>query len=326
MPYAKPKSIALPRRGVMLGMLSMGALAACDPNMPDSGPGLSASTKGQGWEYRARQDGERVIPAVNPVYLQGRNRRQWVDYNGFEEANTLVVDPYARVLYHVTGPGRAMRFGVAVGKAGRGFSGNAVVRVKKEWPSWTPTKNMIRTDPDLYGPLAGGLKGGLDNPLGARALYLYRNGRDTYYRIHGTMDPSSIGKATSAGCIRLFNQDIIDLYDEMEIGARVKVRSRSESLEMEGRMVELHSGYVVPETDTAAIEADQAAFEAGRIPDRARVEAAAHARDVAAAEAQAAGLSPMEIEAAAEAAEAAYWADPNSPAAQAARDAALQGS
>lgn len=277
-----------------------------------------------GWEYGARQDGEWHIPAVDPAYLKGRNRRQWVDYAGDEEANTLVVDPYARVLYHVTEPGRAMRFGIAVGKEGRGFSGTARVRVKKEWPSWTPTKNMIRQDPDLYGPFAGGLKGGLNNPLGARALYLYRNGRDTYYRIHGTMDPGSIGRATSAGCIRLFNQDIMDLYDEMEIGARVKVRSQAESLEMEGEMVALHSGYVVPASDLDAIAADQAAWEAGLIEDRSLAEAIAHARAVAAAEAQAAGLSAEEIAAAADAAAAAFVSDPNSAEARAAREALVR--
>ena len=110
---------------------------------------------------------------------------------------------------------------------------------------------MIRTEPELYGQFAGGLKGGLDNPLGSRALYLYRNGRDTYYRIHGTMDPSSIGKATSAGCIRLFNQDIMDLFDETDLGARVKVRSQAESVQREGPMIETPEGYVVPASEAA---------------------------------------------------------------------------
>ncbi|HEY0213133.1 MAG TPA: L,D-transpeptidase [Paenirhodobacter sp.] len=234
--------------------------------------------------YRAREDGDYAIPAVSPDYLNERNRRTWVDYNGPEPAGTIVVDPYARVLYHVVEPGRAMRFGVAVGKAGRGFAGDAVIRRKEEYPYWAPTKNMIRTEPDLYGPLAGGLPGGLDNPLGARALYLYRNGKDTYYRIHGTMDPSSIGKATSAGCIRLFNQDIIDLFEEAGLDTKVHVRSRSESLDLEGPMVELHTGYVVHADDTAAIEADRKAWEAGKIPDLATVEAEQHQAAVQSAE------------------------------------------
>lgn len=210
----------------------------------------------QSWEYKPREDigpnGETIqIAAVNPGYLTERNRRQLVAYNGPEAPGTVVVDPYARFLYHVLDNGQAMRFGVAVGKAGRGFSGDATIRRKEAWPYWTPTKNMIRAEPQLYGSLAGGLPGGLDNPLGARALYLYRGGRDTMYRIHGTMDASSIGKATSAGCIRLFQQDILDMYDETPMGTRVHVRSAAESRRLEGPTVETPDGYLV--------SADQAA-------------------------------------------------------------------
>jgi lipoprotein-anchoring transpeptidase ErfK/SrfK len=233
-------------------------------------------------EYRALQDGERVIPAVSSKYLTERNRRKWVNYTGPEAPGTIVIDPYARLLYHVTAPGQAMRFGIAVGKQGRGFSGTAAVMRKEHYPYWAPTKNMIRQDPELYGPLAGGLPGGLDNPLGARALYLYRNGRDTMYRIHGTMDPSSIGKATSAGCIRLFNQDIIDMFDETPMGTRVKVRTRAESLALEGPLVELSTGYLVPAASFELIEADRAAAAAGMLPGE--TEAEAHARAVRDAE------------------------------------------
>lgn len=266
----------------VVGLVTAIFLAGCaaQPMTPSSMSSSSAVPP----EYQDRPDGEIVVPAVNPGYLNERNRRRWVDYNGPEEPGTIVIDPYARLLYHVTEPGRAMRFGVAVGRAGKGFSGAAVIGRKEDYPSWTPTKNMIRNDPALYGPLAGGLAGGLDNPLGARALYLYRGGKDTYYRIHGTMDPSSIGKATSAGCIRLFNQDIIDMFDETELGMRVKVRSRAESLEYEGEVVELHTGYVVPATEEALIAADQAAWEAGQIVDPALAEAQQHAAAVASAE------------------------------------------
>lgn len=271
----------LMRRQVLL--LSVGAamtVAGCGPGPRNGFPAPGPA------EYGARADGERTIPPVNPAYLNERNRRQWVNYNGPEEAGTVVVDPYARLLYHIVEPGRAMRFGVAVGKAGKGFSGNAVISRKEEYPYWTPTANMVRTEPELYGPLAGGLPGGLDNPLGARALYLYRNGKDTYYRIHGTMDPTSIGKATSAGCIRLFNQDIIDMFDETPLGTKVRVRSQAESIELEGPVVELHTGYVVSASDTAAIEADRKAWEAGQIVDPALAEAEQHAAAVASAEAR----------------------------------------
>ena len=270
----------------MMGVLVVALLAGCastttGPMTPASRSSSSAVPR----EYQERVDGTRVVPAVNPAYLTERNRRRWVDYTGPEGADTIVIDPYARLLYHVTEPGRAMRFGIAVGKAGRGFSGNAVVGRKEEYPNWQPTARMVRADPALYGPLAGGLQGGLDNPLGARALYLYRGGRDTYYRIHGTMDPGSVGKATSAGCIRLFNQDIIDMFDEAPLGTKVRVRSLAESLELEGPMHELHTGYVVPASEEAVIAADQAAWEAGQIIDPAVLEAEQHAAAVVAARA-----------------------------------------
>lgn len=208
-------------------------------------------------EYQARRDtgpdGEEiVVPAVKAEYLRDRNRRARVTYNGPEAPGTIVVDPTARFLYHVLENGEAMRFGVAVGEAGKGFRGSAVIKRKAAWPSWTPTQNMIRTMPETYAELAGGLPGGLNNPLGARALYLYRGGRDTMFRIHGTMDPSSIGKATSAGCIRVFNQDILDIYDETELGTKVRVRTPAESLKYEGPLVETPDGFVLPLSEVQA--------------------------------------------------------------------------
>ena len=173
--------------------------------------------------YGPVDDGEIIIPAVPPRALSERNVRQVVDYYSEEEPGTIIVDPGARFLYYVLGDMQAIRYGVAVGEAGLSYAGPAVIPVKKEWPSWTPTQNMIRRDPEQYGPWADGMQGGLQNPLGARALYLYRNGRDTYYRIHGTNDVYSIGQATSAGCIRLYNQDILDLYGRTEPGTRVVV-------------------------------------------------------------------------------------------------------
>ena len=148
-----------------------------------------------------------------------------------------------------------MRFGIAVGRAGTGFAGSGTIRRKAAWPSWTPTANMVRTEPELYGPVRNGLPGGPQNPLGSRALYLYQGGRDTLYRIHGTLDPSSIGKATSAGCIRLFNQDILDLYDETPLGTAVKVRTRAESAALEGPLSETPDGYLVPAGQVAQVAA-----------------------------------------------------------------------
>jgi len=236
-------------------LLAMGlGLAACAPTPePPAAPPPDQGVYGARTD--AGPDGEPIeIQAVRPAYLTERNRRQRVPYSGPEAEGTIVVDPYARFLYHVLGNGEAMRYGVAVGQAGKNFQGNATVGRKQAWPSWTPTANMVRTQPELYGPLKNGLPGGVDNPLGSRALYLYRGGRDTMYRIHGTMDPSSIGKATSAGCIRLFNQDIMDLFNEVSSGTPVKVRTRAESLAMEGPLVELPNGYLAPEAEVGPAE------------------------------------------------------------------------
>ena len=226
-------------------MLALGlGLAACAPT-PQAPTSPNAATGVYGARTDSGPNGEPIeINAVRPAYLTEENTRQRVAYNGSDAPGTIVVDPYARFLYHVLEGGEAMRFGIAVGHAGKNFQGTATINRKQAWPSWTPTANMVRTQPELYGPLKGGLKGGVDNPLGSRALYLYKGGRDTMYRIHGTMDPSSVGKATSAGCIRLFNQDIMDLLDQIPNGTRVKVRSRAESLALEGQMIEQPNGYL----------------------------------------------------------------------------------
>ncbi|WPY94642.1 L,D-transpeptidase [Limimaricola variabilis] len=126
-------------------------------------------------------------------------------------------------LYHIRRPGVAMRYGVGVGRAGLEFKGSAVIQRKEEWPSWRPTDDMIAREPEKYAQYADGVPGGPDNPLGARALYLFRNGRDTYYRIHGTTQPKTIGSSVSNGCIRLRNEDVIALYDQVALGTHVTV-------------------------------------------------------------------------------------------------------
>lgn len=197
-------------------------------------------------DYPGIQDGEYYIEPVNMRYLIPGNLRTEVDYAGGEDPGTIVVDTFARRLYYVLEGGRAMRYAIAVGREGLSFRGGGTIRRKAEWPAWTPTANMVRTQPQFYAELAGGLPGGLDNPLGARALYLYRGGRDTYFRIHGTVDNASIGRATSAGCIRLFNQDAIDLYNRVELGSAVRVRTQEESLALEGPMQDDEFGRIMP--------------------------------------------------------------------------------
>jgi lipoprotein-anchoring transpeptidase ErfK/SrfK len=134
-----------------------------------------------------------------------------------------VVDTTNRFLFLVQENGKAMRYGIGVGKAGLEFAGTARIARKAEWPRWTPTPDMIKREPERNAQWAGGMEPGLTNPLGPRALYLHANGEDTLYRIHGTSEPWSIGQAVSSGCIRLFNQDIIDLYGRVPVGATVVV-------------------------------------------------------------------------------------------------------
>lgn len=225
----------------IFAILALPLLAACasgtSQKQPEAVPG-----------YEGIQDGEFFIEPVPAKYLEGGNSRTEVAYTGPEAPGTVVVDTFARRLYLVGEGGTATSYPIAVGREGLSFRGTGVVGRKAEWPSWQPTANMIRTRPDLYAAYAGGLPGGLQNPLGARALYLYRGGRDTMFRIHGTSDAASVGHATSAGCIRLFNQDAIDLYNRVPNGTRVKVRTEAESLALEGPQMLNAYGRMVPET------------------------------------------------------------------------------
>ena len=138
----------------------------------------------------------------------------------------ILVLPRSYYLYYVTEPGTAIRYGVGVGKAGLEFTGSAVIGAKKEWPTWRPTNEMIERDPAHYGKFKDNdyvQPGGPTNPLGARAMYLFQNGRDTYFRIHGTVAPNTIGTSISNGCIRLRNEHVEDLYARVPIGTTVTV-------------------------------------------------------------------------------------------------------
>jgi lipoprotein-anchoring transpeptidase ErfK/SrfK len=145
-----------------------------------------------------------------------------IDVNPELPAGQIHVDTGDTWLYWTLGDARAIRYKIAVGAPGRNFTGLATVQRKAEWPSWVPTRSMIELEPEVYGPYAGGLPGGHDrNPLGARALYLYQGGRDTYYRIHGTPQPWTMGQSFSSGCVRLINEHMIDLYDRVPVGTPV---------------------------------------------------------------------------------------------------------
>ncbi|MDK1375518.1 MULTISPECIES: L,D-transpeptidase [unclassified Sinorhizobium] len=163
------------------------------------------------------------LAAIDISKVEPRFLRQQVAYPTSEPPGTIIVDTQNRFLYLVQDGGMALRYGIGVGKAGLEFQGEARVGRKAVWPRWTPTSDMVAREPERYGPLAGGMEPGIRNPLGPRALYLFQGNRDTLFRIHGTTEAWSIGKAVSSGCIRLFNPDIIDLYSRVPTDTRVVV-------------------------------------------------------------------------------------------------------
>jgi len=168
------------------------------------------------------------IRGIDTNRLQPQFLRQEVPYIGREPAGTIVIDPREHHLYFVMPGGRAMRYGVGVGRQGFAWSGVATINSKQEWPDWYPPQEMIERSPDIQRQLSQlqsgqGVAGGLHNPLGARAMYLWQNNRDTLYRIHGTLEPYSIGRSVSSGCIRMINQDAIDLYERVPVGTEVHV-------------------------------------------------------------------------------------------------------
>jgi len=176
-----------------------------------------------GANYGTMSDGGFTTPAIDVTALDPSLMRTEVAWRGKEKPGSIVVNVPQRRLYLVEANGKAMRYAVGVGRTeGTNFRGSAVIGRKEKWPHWTPTAHMMAAMP-RYRRYAGGIDGGPDNPLGARALYLYRDGHDTFFRLHGTTEPESIGQAVSSGCIRLFNQDIIDLYNRVPVGTHVTV-------------------------------------------------------------------------------------------------------
>lgn len=155
-----------------------------------------------------------VKPQIAPQFLP-----QVVSYNSSEKAGTIIIDTQSRFLYLVLGDGKARRYGVGVGKAGFEWTGSEKITQKKEWPSWRPPAEMIAREKKKGRHLPTFMEGGPQNPLGARALYL----GSTLYRIHGTNQPWTIGQAVSSGCIRMRNQDVVDLYERARVGAKVRV-------------------------------------------------------------------------------------------------------
>jgi lipoprotein-anchoring transpeptidase ErfK/SrfK len=169
-----------------------------------------------------------AVPAVRLSDIDPQFLRQRVNVQTDEPPGTIIINAQNRFLYFVEGGGRAIRYGVGVGRQGFGWSGIATVKNKQEWPDWYPPKEMIARQAGLRQQLSElqsglGMPGGPRNPLGARAMYLWQGNKDTLYRIHGTFEPWTIGQNVSSGCIRMINQDVIDLYERVPLGAKVVV-------------------------------------------------------------------------------------------------------
>ncbi|MDO1581417.1 L,D-transpeptidase [Rhizobium oryzicola] len=221
----------------LLSLMALGSastLASCassGPRFPSfsAGPVVPPAPRGRSPEldamYGQIADGGFVIPAIPYWRIDPRYyRQQVVDPTG-QPPGTIVVDTPNRFLYLVERGGTAMRYGVGIGREGFAWSGDGVIQWRQKWPKWTPPDEMVARQPELvkYSSKNGGMPPGLMNPLGARALYIFHNGQDTLYRLHGNPEWNSIGKAVSSGCVRLMNQDIIDLYDRVPEKARIVV-------------------------------------------------------------------------------------------------------
>lgn len=230
------KTVPLSRRTVLL-IGGSGVLAACTRGLDVADLGVDPATTGSirpkisvdphvtnpTVMYASITEGPHVLPTIPYEKIPREFRRQIVQDPTGEQPGTVVVDLKARYLYLVQPGGDALRYGVGIGRAGFEWSGRANIQYKKQWPVWTPPAEMIARKPELV-KWTRGQPGGTDNPLGARALYIFKDGSDTGYRIHGTPEWWTIGQNMSSGCVRMINQDVIDLYNRVEGKATVVVR------------------------------------------------------------------------------------------------------
>ncbi len=228
------------RRSFVLGGISLGGmvLSGCVTTSKNIKPRRTGKPRGRG-RKTARKSfdpravamygavyGERfAVPAVDLSQVDPKYYRTEVENTTGEAPGTILVDTRNFYLYFIGNNNRAMRYGVGLGRAGFEWSGRGRIAWKRKWPTWTPPADMIARQPELekYSAENGGMAPGTRNPLGARALYIFQGNRDTLYRLHGTIEAYSIGKAVSSGCVRLLNQDVIDLYDRVPDGTPIKV-------------------------------------------------------------------------------------------------------
>lgn len=241
--------------------LALLALAACvDPTLSSSTSNQPALPKADENVYVASMDAGIEIPALPVDKIPESHRRQVVTYETDQVPGTIIINPKTRLLYYVLGKNKAIRYGIAVGKSGFEWSGEAIIAEKKQWPRWIPPKEMIARKPELAKFDEVGQPGGPTNPLGARAIYLTSGGRDYGYRIHGTPEWQSIGRNASSGCIRMINQDVIDLYSRVKGGEKVIVLTASG---------EMPKGLYIPPTiapPKKAVAAPEVVVPAGAVP------------------------------------------------------------
>jgi lipoprotein-anchoring transpeptidase ErfK/SrfK len=245
------ESFRLSRRG-FLNAAALGAASIAVSACATTGPGpvepppptyVEPTLPDYATMYAAVSDGGFDLPAIPFDKIDPQFLRQVVPDPTGQKPGTIIVDTTGHFLYLVRPGGQAIRYGVGLGRAGFEWSGDAVVQWKQKWPKWTPPDEMIARQPELkpYSADNGGMPGGLKNPLGARALYLFQGNVDTLYRLHGSPEWKSIGKSVSSGCVRLMNQDIIDLYDRVPSKTPVIVTSDASQ-----PMVATASGKAIP--------------------------------------------------------------------------------
>jgi len=227
MTEANALAAGLSRRKFVSGAASLAGLAAtgCVATPETAEVVVPAAPSPYALMYGPMPNEQFPLPAVDINDVPDRYLRRQVDYPTTENVGTVIVDTRNFYLYLVQENGKAMRYGVGLGREGFEWSGRARIAWKRAWPTWTPPAEMIARQPELapYSAENGGMEPGLENPLGARALYIFQGNRDTLYRLHGTSEVWSIGKAVSSGCVRLLNQDIIDLYNRVPNGTPILV-------------------------------------------------------------------------------------------------------
>ena len=210
------------RRSILLGIGTVSAAALTGVNAAHAELVFNAMSR----QWEEVDTSRRMYMRKNPP---AKFRRRTVLISTKEAPGTIVIDSDSKYLYYIQSPNRAIRYGIGVGREGFGWGGVVQIKRKEEWPTWTPPAEMRARERANGHILPASMKGGEDNPLGARAMYLFKGGRDTMYRIHGTNQPWSIGLNLSSGCFRMMNKDVQDLYARADIGTKVIVVGPGES-------------------------------------------------------------------------------------------------